>query len=328
MGCGPDTLARNRSLCVEYPLFAGKGRLAVVGGGHSVVDHIDELRGWDGDIWAINGAWRWCREAGINAMFFSVDPKPELAPLVGGTAILAPHCDPEAFKAADKAYRADGPLPGPTSAVAATAVSVASGYDGVTFYGCEGSYGETTHVYQNERVNDLVRVECGGSWLTKLELILQTEQLASVIRRFPDRYAERCGGFLAALLEHGDYDITHGTRRMVENMQRFKFQGGRLMKAGDGRNGDGWFPTEEEAREWARPKKRSEMMAQQSITLDRLVEKIIDPAMERLKREMRDDFWSRKWLAVKSDLKALGFEGSTKAEALAWAEANGIEVPK
>lgn len=327
MGCGLDELARNRSLSAEYPLFTGKGRLAVVGGGHSVVGHVEELRAWQGDIWAINGAWRWCRESGINAMFFSVDPKPELAPLVGGRAVLAPHCDPEAFKAADEAYRAPGPLPGPTSAVAATAVSVASGYDGATFYGCEGSYGETTHVYQDEPVNDLVRVECGGSWLTKLELILQTEQLASVIKRFPERYAERSGGFLAALIRHGDYDITHGTRRMVEgmSMQRFKFQGGRLMRAGDGRDGDGWFPTEEEAREWARPKKRGEVSKPQ---WDKPTDKVTFLKSPQPATMGASIDWNRKWLSVKADLAAKGFTGSTKAEAIRWARDRGLEVPE
>lgn len=313
MGSGPDELARNLSLSDKYPLFSGNGDLAVVGGGHSILKHIEALRNWPGDIWAINGTWEWCRENGIRAYFYSIDPKPLLIPFVGGIAILAGHCAPGAFEAADKAYRIKEPVLGPTSAVAATAAAINAGYRTVTFFGCEGSYqGSTTHAYDDRYVRDLVRVQCGGSHLTKLEFILQTEQLANVIRRFPKIYSERSGGFLSALIEHGDYDVTHGPRRMLEgmNMQRFKFQGGRLMKAGDGRNGDGWFPTEEEAREWARPKKRSEMMAQQA----KPAETVID--------------WSRKWMAVKSDLKAMGFEGSTKEEAIAWAECNGIEVPQ
>ena len=45
-------------------------------------------------------------------------------------------------------------------------------------------------------------------------------------------------------------------------------------------------------------------------------------------REVRPVDWSRKWMAVKSDLRALGFDGNTKAEALVWAKANGVEVPE
>jgi len=37
--------------------------------------------------------------------------------------------------------------------------------------------------------------------------------------------------------------------------------------------------------------------------------------------------WSRPWLTVRSDLAAMGFGGKTKAEALAWAEANSVEMP-
>jgi hypothetical protein len=89
-------------------------------------------------------------------------------------------------------------------------------------------------------------------------------------------------------------------------MQRFKFQGGRLMKAGDGRNGDGWFATEAEAREWARPKPRG-------ATIPASISAPFD--------------WNRKWMAVKSDLRALGFTGDTKAEAIDWAHENDVEGP-
>ena len=34
--------------------------LAVVGGGCSVIDDIEELQEFEGDIWAINGAFQWC----------------------------------------------------------------------------------------------------------------------------------------------------------------------------------------------------------------------------------------------------------------------------
>lgn len=37
--------------------------------------------------------------------------------------------------------------------------------------------------------------------------------------------------------------------------------------------------------------------------------------------------WSQPWLSVKSALKALGFEGSNKAEALEWAKSKGIATP-
>lgn len=100
-------------------------------------------------------------------------------------------------------------------------------------------------------------------------------------------------------------------------MQRFKFQGGRLMKAGDGRNGDGWFATEAEAREWARPKPREQAMAERVPAKSATIPASISAPFD----------WSRKWMTVKSDLRALGFAGDTKAEAIEWAHENGVEAP-
>lgn len=107
-------------------------------------------------------------------------------------------------------------------------------------------------------------------------------------------------------------------------MQRFKFQGGRLMTVYDGRSGNGWFPTEEEAREWARPKKRGEV----SMTVDEFSQKILAPAVERLGEDLARIDWKRPWLSVKSDLAARGFTGTTKAEAIRWARERGMEVPE
>lgn len=121
-------------------------------------------------------------------------------------------------------------------------------------------------------------------------------------------------------------------------MQRFKFQGGRLMKAGDGRDGDGWFPTEAEAREWARPRKRGEQMRgfwenpdveivkverrpSFEMTQDEFAKALSKPVYPRID-------WDRKWLAVKADLAERGFTGTTKAEAIRWARDRGMEVPQ
>ena len=47
--------------------------LAIVGGGPSVKDHLDELRAWPGHIWGVNAACTWLAKQGIGSLFFSVD---------------------------------------------------------------------------------------------------------------------------------------------------------------------------------------------------------------------------------------------------------------
>ena len=193
----------------------------MVGGGPSIERTQQQLREWPGDIWAINGAWGWCEDHGIDAWFCSIDPMPEQADLMRGATklVIAEHSDPAVFATAQGDVRkVTGDLSGPTSAVAASVLALKHRYDGATFFGCESCYiGDHTHAYGTPALCPLYRVQCGGeSYLVKLELILQAEQLAKVIRQFPDLFAEEGGCFLAALIEHDDYDITHGPRDVVE----------------------------------------------------------------------------------------------------------------
>lgn len=219
-----ETLVSNRATAPKKPPPHGQGHLAIVGGGASIHSHVDELRTWEGDIWAINGTYHWLKERQIDSAFCTVDPHPILAEMCQGStkAVIADHSDPALFAALEGAdvYVATGEHSGPTSVVTASVWAISSGYDTVTLFGCEASYGDTTHAYNTpERRLDLARVECGGeSFLTKLELIAQTEQLSKIIEAFPEIFAERCGGFLRALVKHGEYDVTHLARHVFENL--------------------------------------------------------------------------------------------------------------
>lgn len=211
-----------RAAFPDVPEPQGSGQLAVVGGGPSIKEHLQDLRGWPGDIWAINYTAEWLRAHGIDCYCYTVDPgrlTPD--PVVKGKAILADHCHPSRVKAADSVLKVTAPMPGPTSATASTLLCLRAGYDGATYFGCESGYGETTHTDRDEPPEDLVRVESGGEFfLTKLELILQAEQLSSVIRTFPDRFSERSGGFLRAMVKHGEYDVVEMSRSLWERAQK------------------------------------------------------------------------------------------------------------
>ena len=210
-----ETRSRNIALAPDLPEPSGTGKLAIVAGGTSAANHIDELRGWDGDIWAINATHKWLRSKGIESTTFSADPQSVITNiLVGSTsAILASHSDPSMFKAMDgkECYIIDGSVSGPTTSVVAAVYAVKAGYDNVHIFGCDGSYGKkTTHVGDGMHYGELIKLNCNeNEYETRLEYIAQTEQLVGAIKAFPQFLKNRSGGFLKDLIESGDYTVTN-----------------------------------------------------------------------------------------------------------------------
>jgi len=200
--------------------------LAVVGGGPSVLAHLDELRAFT-DIWAINGTCQWLKGHGIESILFSVDPGEDMPPLCEGVerAILASNCHPGAFDALGGKdvrifhtfLREDiGPeivalcerfaiVPGTTSACSAPLAALRMGYKRIVYFGCEGSFAETTHSFKDEDHESQVIVRAGGKdFRTNLQFYMQSEYLAKLCRLFPTFLCERSGGLLRAMIEHPD----------------------------------------------------------------------------------------------------------------------------
>lgn len=206
--------------------------LAVVGGGPSVAGYVDRLKAFDGEIWAINGAWEWCRDNGIDATFYTIDSVIE-APEGVERAILGDQVAPDVFDAlagADVELIPLGhgfTLNASTSAATVPMFACWRGHKHITFFGCESSYAETTHAYAiPERIRNvdtrpsLVWVSCGGDeYVTGPQMILQAEWIAEMARAFPDYIAVEGGGFLSALIEHGDYDVTHICRAIHDQIK-------------------------------------------------------------------------------------------------------------
>jgi hypothetical protein len=200
------------------PKHRGAGRLAIVGGGPSIREHVAELRAWYGTIWAVNGAINWCIDNGIDAWFYTADS----SPIANWTydlsrvrrAVLAPDCSPEMVEHL-QTFGAEitltAPLEsGPTSANASDFLSIDAGYDKVVYYGCEGSFDyDDTHAFASFPIPDWVVVELGGErYRTKAEFISQSIMLSNILTAFPQVYSEKSGGLLRAMVEHGpDYDV-------------------------------------------------------------------------------------------------------------------------
>jgi len=219
-GCvSASDLARNEDYArrLGFPKMepAASQRLAVVGGGPSVSDMVEELSAFDGEIWAINGAFGWCLKHGIDAAFFTIDPLPQSAAYGRGAtrAVLATWCHPNTFDAlAGADISAVKPVAhGATTATAAPAIAVEAGYREITFYGCEGSFGETTHAYGNRGVGNLMQVSCNGQeFLTTPDMMMQSEFLGELIREVTCM-KERSGGLLSAFVASPEIDVIAAT---------------------------------------------------------------------------------------------------------------------
>jgi len=234
VGCvDRDTLDRNiahsKSLGLPAAKNGGRNRLAVIGGGHSILNHVDELRNFDGDRWVIAGAYRWCHENGISGTFFNVDPQAFISDLVCGAeqAILASCTHPKVFETLkDKTVQtfdliSEGEMinHGSSAATAVPVLSVQCDYREVVFYGCDSCYerGGSTHAYENAPDKYGMVIECNGqTFYTSPQLLLQAEYLSTMIRVAPHVFKEQSGGFLGAMVKTQEYNVTHATRELYE----------------------------------------------------------------------------------------------------------------
>lgn len=195
--------AYSKSLNLPAPKATAK-KLAVVGGGDSA--RSDQLQQFDGEVWGVNGAARFCNERGIPATLYSISPLPAHdRDLQGITrAVLSYECDPSTFDrlAGTELYAFDRDEYGPTSACAIPALAYAAGFKEVHFFGCEGNYSQhSTHIYENTPNNsDMIVRVCGADYRTNVGYFLQSQLLAHVIREAPDYCKDRSCGLLGALI--------------------------------------------------------------------------------------------------------------------------------
>jgi hypothetical protein len=235
-GCVPpgreeQNLRHTATLGLPHVSEQERPPLAVVGGGHSVLRALDELRAWPGDVWACGSAFHFCVAQGIRATFFCIDPQPETAPLGRGAkhAIVCTSMDPAMFEELKDAkveifdlIREEGKMNHwATTATSAPMLAVQMGYRDVSFFGCESSFEQDTHAYRHEQTPEQILVACNGqSFLSHPAYFMQAEYLSAVIRTAPHIFHDRSGGLLAGLIADPDYDITHGTRGLYELVHR------------------------------------------------------------------------------------------------------------
>lgn len=185
------------------------GPLAVVGGGQSAHAYVETLRRWNGDVIAVNGAWKWCRDRGIKATFYTGDPQQmTVAFAEGSDAILPPWAHPDIWDVVKSAELVDFVSHFSSSAPNVAAFAFDLGYSDVTFFGCDCSFSDDTHTYQN--VNNPARmvVRTGKmDFMTTPAYFTQAQEIAALCRGFPEVIREMGGGLSHALTMDDDYDV-------------------------------------------------------------------------------------------------------------------------
>jgi hypothetical protein len=219
--CEPEEtfLAQARHACslgLPFVTKGSRGSLAVAGGGPSLTDHVEALKGFD-EVWGINRTAQWLCERGVEATFFTVDP--QYMPGMTGVerALLASSCHPKLFEElAGKDVTLFHITPhgdefvcegGPTSACRAIPLAVHMGFSSITFFGCEGSFGDASHAYPTDIQRCQTIVLAGGKeYVSTPEFELQSGYLASFVRDLPEFFREESGGLLRAMIEHPDWE--------------------------------------------------------------------------------------------------------------------------
>jgi hypothetical protein len=218
-----EHVAFSRSLNLPEVSQSGpKGKLlAIVGGGQSAKDNLEVLRSWPGDIWAINGTCVWLKEQGVRSVFVTVDPQQAIAKIAAqaDSALVASVCHPDVFKVlagkcqvfhTEHADVVDPILGGSTTAMRTPLLAVRMGYADVVYFGCEGSFADTTHVFKDESAlfpaQVIIRAN-GQEFRTNLQFMDQSEGLAQLITAMPEIYSERSGGLLRAMIEDPEWEV-------------------------------------------------------------------------------------------------------------------------
>jgi hypothetical protein len=207
--CPPEVVRRNREMAagLGLPWLAAEAErnepLAVVGGGSSAREHLDEILAWPGQVMALNGAYNWLQDQGRMADYVMVlDPEDAMAelfrrPAPGTRWFVASICNPAVFDAlagqdvtlynppqGDEKMAPDDIPGGSTVMTRAPILAAVIGYRRVALYGADSCYHRcaTSHVYGGDIPADVVHVEAGGrSWLTSPAMLVQAEYLAELI---------------------------------------------------------------------------------------------------------------------------------------------------
>jgi hypothetical protein len=212
-GGDAEDVRRNIEFSKGFPRAEKKERdypVAVVGGG-PLLD-LEAVRKWPGDIWAINRTADFLLSHGIDCTFFTVDSFP--FETTAAKRLVSSNADVSLFAGDVQVFDSSDHVPGgihggTTSASRAPMLALSMGYPGVVFFGCESSFGESTHIDRDcvETKRNLVIVHADDQdWITSPQMLLQAQELSWFIKN-TDVFKEESGGMLRAILKDDDWSV-------------------------------------------------------------------------------------------------------------------------
>lgn len=223
-------LARGLPTCTKQAERAD--RLAIVASGPSVRGYLEEIRDWPGEVWAINGAYRYLLENDIVPDgFFGMDPLPGLAEYVMGarraTAFyIASICDPSVFdnlegydvriwhpEAEGMVYpKGSYVIGGGTTAITrAPFLGHLLGFRDITLYGADSSFNGSIYCYPHgtfaeDLQQPVLNIEIEGEvFQTELGLLKQATALGIIVPNFKGMLRVRSEGLIKAFLAAPTY---------------------------------------------------------------------------------------------------------------------------
>jgi len=227
-----SALACGLPVCTRSP--RRKGPLAIVGSAPSVLEHLEELRTWPGEIWAVNGAYDFLLDQGIVAHgFVGMDPVPELAEYVtrinpDTTCFISSVCDPKVFDTLKDQhvwlwhskwdvmpYPPDAKVisGGTTTITRAPFLANMLGWRDMTMFGADSSFAEGPYCYRHGRYSTdniakrLYADVDGVLFETELSMMKQVAQLGAMLDFFNGQLKFKCGGLLAAFMRSPVRDV-------------------------------------------------------------------------------------------------------------------------
>lgn len=203
----------------RYPEFTSRERpkLAVVGGGHSAAEHIDELKAWDGDVWAIKGTVRWLFDHGIKSTLVSCHPYyDDDWANCADRALLSSACPKglfESLRCPIEIFHTDVKrermiVGGCTTLAKTPHLALLMGYREVHFFGADSSADGASHTYQDKSSVRLNIVCDGREFSAQPDWVWQAEHMQQLFEAGPRVYKNRSGGLMEAMIKtKGQYDV-------------------------------------------------------------------------------------------------------------------------
>ena len=229
-----SAVKRNLPLCGVGAVKNGK--VAIVASAPSVGDYVQTLREWDGEIWGINGAFRWMIHRDIKpTAFIGVDPELMLKdylidPPEDATYYLASQVHPGVFdhlvnRKVMLWHNSDKEVKWPLGSILvhggsscltrAPWLACMLGWQDVHLFGGDSSFTHKTHVYGGNIPTNFCFAEAGGEvFRTHKVMMVQACDVVDMVQSFPGTITAHGRGLMQSML--GDLKKSGVLDRLLE----------------------------------------------------------------------------------------------------------------